>query len=622
MLPRFALRLLPRNRLGICVSALFSLCVTASMVSGASEGGGDEKYTAPVEMPIQLRDAGTRGRLAETKDLIQVNRVRQAYGVDGSGLAVAVMDTGLKTTHVDFAGRIAIKLNFTSDYGSDPFTVADGHGHGTNVTGIVAANGKHVGMAPAADICAIKVLTNTGGIGSLQKVKEALIWIANNHDDYNISVVNLSFGDGRNHLEHELDGIQEQIRILREKRVAVVAAAGNSFFSHKSKQGMSFPAIFPETISVGAVFDGNIGFVEYRDGSRAVSTAARRIAPFSQRLHASVGDIFRMDLFAPGASLTSTGTFSDVGTSVMDGTSQATAVTSGVILLMQEYYLRSHGEMPEVDDIERWLRIGSVTINDGDDEEDNVKNTKLDYPLLDAWRAFQAMGPAREPVFLSPVQAFPTTGAVGHPVTFRAYLDAPTSDAYPVRWSFGDGTQGEGAEVQHTYGATGVYVVTATATGAGGSVATDQLELQVDLARLLTVDRFRLRPRRGRRTTDQAMAKGSFLWPKGLGFENTTVHVDVSGARMEFALDLAGRARNDRNSLRFRRRRVRRAATNDVVGDDQVSFSLRLRDGDWADRWQASGILDQEYNLLAHPVSFMVTVKGRSFFGTALAKKR
>jgi subtilisin family serine protease len=88
-------------------------------------------------------------------DHILAKEARKAGHVDGTGLAVAVLDTGLNIAHVDFAGqgRIPACLNFTSEDGGDPNTVTDRIGHGSNVAGIIAAHGsKHTGIAPGANI--------------------------------------------------------------------------------------------------------------------------------------------------------------------------------------------------------------------------------------------------------------------------------------------------------------------------------------------------------------------------------------------------------------------------------------------------------------------------------------
>jgi hypothetical protein len=145
-------------------------------------------------------------------------------------------------------------------------------------------------------------------------------------------------------------------------------------------------------VSAGAVFDANIGSVGYWDGALANTTGPDRLTPFSQRLHSNVSAIYRTDIFAPGASLTSSGIISDTSSSTMDGTSQATPVVAGVILLMQQYHKQQYGTLPTVDQIENALRASAVIINDGDDEDDNVTNTGLNYPRVDALTALQAIG--------------------------------------------------------------------------------------------------------------------------------------------------------------------------------------------------------------------------------------
>ena len=73
------------------------------------------------------------------------------------------------------------------------------------------------------------------------------------------------------------------------------------------------------------------------------------------------------------------------------GTSQATPVVAGLILLLQEFYQRATGELPEVSDLVSWLRRGGVTIHDGDDEHDNVQHTGLDYVRADSLSALDAV---------------------------------------------------------------------------------------------------------------------------------------------------------------------------------------------------------------------------------------
>jgi subtilisin family serine protease len=342
---------------------------------------------AAVEPPMQSPQY-----LPEVDAFLWVSQARQAFGVSGKGLTVVVLDTGLNTQHVDFAGRIPAQRNYTPDNGADPDDATDGNGHGTNVGGIIVANGDHFGIAPEANIIPLKVLRNNGG-GSFSWVAQALDWVIAHREEYNISAVCMSLGDGGNYTSDEfgLDALRLRIQKLRDARVAVVIAAGNDYFTHGSQQGMSYPGIIRECVSVGAVYDAAEGAFSYRSGARADSSGAGQITPFSQRLHPSVNADTYTDIFAPGAPVTSAGILDEHSSSVQHGTSQAAPVTAGLILLMQEFYQRATGELPEVDDLLTWLRRGGVTIHDGDDENDNVQHTNLDFLRADALSALDAV---------------------------------------------------------------------------------------------------------------------------------------------------------------------------------------------------------------------------------------
>lgn len=345
----------------------------------------------PVDAPVQF-DEPSFSFLPQVDSFLWVSQARRAFGVSGAGLAAAVLDTGLNVSHVDFAGRVPAQRNFTRDNGGNPDNAADGNGHGTNVAGIIAADGDHKGIAPGAQIIPLKVLGDTGG-GSFAWVDSALQWVLDNHQAFNISVACLSLGDGGNYLSDDFgaNSLRDRIQALRAARVAVVIAAGNDYHKHGSQQGMGFPAILRECISVGAVYDAAEGGFSYRSGAQAFSTRAGQITPFSQRLHYTVNRSTRTDIFAPGAPVTSSGILGDHGESTQHGTSQATPVTVGVILLMQEFYKLATGELPEVDDLVTWMRRGGVTIVDGDDEHDNVQHTGLSFIRVDALSALDAV---------------------------------------------------------------------------------------------------------------------------------------------------------------------------------------------------------------------------------------
>lgn len=350
--------------------------------------------------PVRNYSIDLGASLVEAGDLIDASKAREKFSISGEGLTVAVLDTGARTTHEDFKGRIVAQRNFTSDNGGDPFNASDPiSGHGTNVTGIIAADGnRYKGIAPRAKIIPIKVLDNFGN-GSFDSIVSALKWLIENNKRYKITSVCMSLGDGGNHTsDTNFDGdeITELINKLIENKVMIIAAAGNDFRTHGSNQGMSYPAILRNIISVGAVYDEDEGALgPYNGGALAHSTGPDRITPFSQRLHKNhVGlsiEELATDIFAPGAPITSTGNDNDTGPSVQEGTSQAAPIIAGTVLLIQEFFLRVTGRLPEREEVIEILRIGAENIIDGDDEDDNVIHTNETYQRVNIERSIAKM---------------------------------------------------------------------------------------------------------------------------------------------------------------------------------------------------------------------------------------
>jgi len=357
------------------------------------EDNRESMSIVPVDPPMQFDTLQFGLALRQVDTLIRAKEARETFDVNGAGFTAAVLDTGLRTTHVDFAGRVVAQLNLTQDNGGDRNDASDGNGHGTNVGGIVVANGDHTGMAPGADIIPIKVLSNSGR-GDFEAVTTGLQWVLDNRDTFNITSVCMSLGAGNNDTNDgrfEGEPTRDKILALRERNVAVVIAAGNDYFRHDSAQGMAFPGILRQCVSVGAVYDDFEGGFRYQSGAEAFSAGPDQITPFSQRLHESVDADCRTDIFAPGAPVTSAGIANDHGESVQQGTSQAAPVVAGVILLMQQFHFRLTGFLPTVDQLIDWMRRGGVTINDGDDEDDNVRHTGLDFPRISAFGALDAI---------------------------------------------------------------------------------------------------------------------------------------------------------------------------------------------------------------------------------------
>jgi subtilisin family serine protease len=392
---------------------LVSHVLAAALLAGALSAAALAPID-PVEKPADV-EPGPGIMLVQSGSLIRADLARATFGVDGSGLTVAVLDTGLRTSHVDFAGRVLAQANFTADNAGDPANAWDGQGHGTNVAGIVCAGALHTGIAPGASVVAVKVLDNSGS-GSWTNVANGLQWVIDHRAAYHITVVNMSLGGGHYSAPPaDTYSIQSRIQTLRSAGVAVCISAGNSFYTSGSTQGMGYPAICPQSVSAGAVYDTSMGRVSYVSGAIAYTTAADRITPFSERLHESVGGAARTDIFGPGAALTSSGYSSDTGESTMHGTSQASPVTAGACLLYQQHYLNVTGSLPSVDTIEKAFRDTAVIINDGDDEDDNVVNTGLNYPRVDVYAALDTINPVPTVAGISPGRA--VAGGAGFALT-------------------------------------------------------------------------------------------------------------------------------------------------------------------------------------------------------------
>jgi subtilisin family serine protease len=367
-----------------------------------SDQGTEKDLTiAPPETLRQRVATGAQfeTQLTEVRRFIHVEEAWKKFGVRGEGLVAAVFDTGIFAAHVDFdeGKRVLGQLNLTADNQGVREDASDGNGHGTNVAGIIGAGSLNMGIAPRVGLVAVKVVQNVGG-GSFDNFLEGLKWIDTGAGQkLQVSVVNISLSaavNRKNDSDFARLEIKKVIASLRAKGVAIVVSAGNDYFS-AADFGMAFPAIYPDTVSVGAVYDADGGAVGYDSGARANSRTAGQIAPFSQRLPESVGGRFRTDVFAPGAPITSTGLKDPkTGISTQSGTSQAAPVTSGIIVLVQQLYQKKFaGKLPKVDDVERWLRAGSLEEVDGDNEDDNVKHPTpaSKYPRVDALKTLEAV---------------------------------------------------------------------------------------------------------------------------------------------------------------------------------------------------------------------------------------
>ena len=131
----------------------------------------------------------------------------------GSGVTAYVIDTGIRTTHVDFGGQATSGFDAIDGGPAD-----DCNGHGTHVSGTVG--GTTYGVAKDVSLVAVRVL-NCEGSGTNAQVISGIEWAIGNHAAGQPAVANMSLGGAAN------TAIDTAIRNLHNDGVTVVVAAGN-----------------------------------------------------------------------------------------------------------------------------------------------------------------------------------------------------------------------------------------------------------------------------------------------------------------------------------------------------------------------------------------------------------
>ncbi len=202
------------------------------------------------------------GRLAWGPRLVEntpwgITRINLA-GVDrtGRGVKVGVLDTGVDSGHPDIGRNVKGGMNTISGTAS----ARDDNGHGTHVSGTIAAlrNGVGVvGVAPDASVYSVKVLDSRGS-GKLSNLVQGMEWCVSQQ----IKVVNLSLSASK-----ENQTFREVVVAARRAGITMVCAAGNS---GPSPNSVGYPARYIETIAVAAIDD--------RDSVPNFSSRGREIA--------------------------------------------------------------------------------------------------------------------------------------------------------------------------------------------------------------------------------------------------------------------------------------------------------------------------------------------------------
>jgi thermitase len=209
----------------------------------------------------------TRGTVAVAggKNDADIDAVEAWSITTGSGIKVAILDTGVASDHPDIGPKVVARANF-----STAATGEDKYGHGTHVAGIVAASANNTigvaGVCPACTILDGKVLDDTGS-GSTSHVAAGIYWAVSN----GAKVINMSLGQSL-----PSRTLETAVKYAWKNGVVIVAAAGNA-----GTQDRIYPGAYRNVIAVAATdnTDAKASFSTY--GADWVDVAAPGVDVYS-----------------------------------------------------------------------------------------------------------------------------------------------------------------------------------------------------------------------------------------------------------------------------------------------------------------------------------------------------
>ena len=277
-------------------------------------------------------DEELRASLAESVPLVRANAA-QAVGFGGGGKTVAIIDSGIDTSHPFLAGRVVEEACYSSSgHCPDGSTQQLGPGsgvpcsfsgcdHGTHVAGIVAGNGgDSFGVAPSALLMAVRAASRSTSCPSSPSpcatffpsdVMKALERIFFLRATYSFAVVNISLGGPVQSGACDSNPMKPLIDNLRSAGIATAIASGND----GSAGGLSVPACISTAVSVGSTDDGSEG------------TAPDRVSSFSNSSPL-------LSLLAPGRWIRSS--IPGGGFESKQGTSMATPHVAGTFAILKQ----------------------------------------------------------------------------------------------------------------------------------------------------------------------------------------------------------------------------------------------------------------------------------------------
>src|SRR5437867_3815699 len=222
-------------------------------------------------------------------------------GLDGKGVGVAVVDTGV-AAHPDLLRPKGSLQVVEVEVVGHENGLADYYGHGTHVAGIIDGNGAASsdrysfrtvkGLAPGSQIISIRALY-PDGTGYTSDILSAIDWAIRFRTAYNIRVLNLSLGHPVFE-SYRTDPLCLAARKAYDNGILVVVAAGNDGGIGSGFGTITSPGNEPTALTVGAMDDG-----------RSVTTTDDVLAWYSSKGPTLVDYVVKPDLVAPGTAIVS-----------------------------------------------------------------------------------------------------------------------------------------------------------------------------------------------------------------------------------------------------------------------------------------------------------------------------
>ncbi|HVF20870.1 MAG TPA: S8 family serine peptidase [Mycobacteriales bacterium] len=317
-----------------------------------------------------VRDHGLDLHLDKSKKALRADKVRASkkaggLGLTGKGVTVAVIDSGLDTSHPDFEGRVKGVFNFEGGWAFDAYQdgsisneVAEGTGnyaavdevgHGTHVASTIAGSGAasslgagtkadYAGVAPGAKLVGFKVASLVQGVqydfGWEANTMAAIEYLMEHNKELGVSIVHNSWGIFEVD-DPDSEPIIQMVRAAVNAGFIFVFSAGNN---GPDENSVGWPGAMGNVITVGSTL---------------------KAAPYAMSNFSSRGP--QVDITAPGSNIVaarSKGAVIDLQNAAtppadrpfymaISGTSMSSPHVSGVVALMKQAYPRLTGEVAE-----------------------------------------------------------------------------------------------------------------------------------------------------------------------------------------------------------------------------------------------------------------------------------